>query len=325
MELYRYRKFEYGLREIQEQTIYFAARHETNDPMLEGYIEIYWRGDAIAWSGMLRNYVCSLYRALFSYLIGIDGKRISEEAAMRDVHYLDHVPMGKIFGSLGDRFLQQDNIKELIDTIGDGKTRISKDELLFLLFCIHPSALRHCLDALPPEGIAPEQIKNLGNLLEQCSQAIPCNHYRKFLEESPQNRQKFMHYVVSMISDLIIKFNTVQDDSQKQAWFKIMHDFPTSYVNNLEDFIHPKVYVACFSADGTNEAMWGKYADNQTGICMVYDTHSVNGDDTISIMMPYCTTSQGQESHRYRDEKIYPIKYGGDVQEANFFTMLGRL
>ena len=142
MELYRYRSFKYGLKEIKDQTIYFAAREETNDPTIEGYVEVYWKGDVIAWNGLFRNYVCSLYRALISYIIGIEEEKLSKISAMEDVHGMDDVPIGKIFKSLGDKFLQQSGIVDLANTIGENKSRVSKDEITFLLFSIHPNALK---------------------------------------------------------------------------------------------------------------------------------------------------------------------------------------
>jgi len=64
--LYRYRKVENALKEIENGSFHFAAQEELNDP-LEEYIHVYCQGDKAAWQGLFRNYICSLHSALLSY------------------------------------------------------------------------------------------------------------------------------------------------------------------------------------------------------------------------------------------------------------------
>lgn len=133
MELFRYRPFARGLQEIQEQTIYFAPREALNDPAAEGFLNVYWQGDCIAWEGLFRNYVCSLYNAITLYLLQAEHSIIKESAVMLDIHRFDDVPAGEILEKLGDTFLQCENVERLTIDLSEGKPRISRDELLF--FC----------------------------------------------------------------------------------------------------------------------------------------------------------------------------------------------
>ncbi|WP_295159546.1 hypothetical protein [Selenomonas sp. AE3005] len=133
MELFRYRSFARGLQEIEEQTIYFAPREDLNDPAAEGFLNVYWQGDRIAWEGLLKNYVCSLYNAITLYLLQAEHNIIKESAVIVDIHRFDNVPAGEILEKLGDIFLQCENVERLIIDLSEGKPRISRDELLF--FC----------------------------------------------------------------------------------------------------------------------------------------------------------------------------------------------
>ena len=60
-QFYRFRSlkslFEY--KELENQTIYFASPEELNDPM-EGFRDVIWSGDKIAWKNLFRHYFMCL-------------------------------------------------------------------------------------------------------------------------------------------------------------------------------------------------------------------------------------------------------------------------
>ena len=68
MKLYRFRKFDRACLEIENHTFRFSDRKSLNDP-IEGYVKLYWQGDAIAWEGLFRNYINSLYAKLLDVLV----------------------------------------------------------------------------------------------------------------------------------------------------------------------------------------------------------------------------------------------------------------
>lgn len=324
MNIFRYRSFENGIREIENQTIYFAAKNELNDPQIEGYLNVYWQGDCIAWNGLFKNYVCSLYKALTQYLLKFDETDIRNNAAMVDVHHFDNVPLGNILMKLGRKFLQHDTVCDYANLIGGKRIKISRDELIFCLLSIHNDAIIDILDSFYENGYKDEVIKELCNhLRERIKTFIPHEGYEKFLQEDEDVRQKLLHQIVCMHDDFYKQIYCSTDDVQKRTWLTVMAHFPHAYVDKLEDFIHPEVYMACFSEKENDSSMWGRYADNHTGMCMVYDTHTVKGEETIALLQPYSYSINGQ-SFRYRDDKLYKINYGGNVRDANFFTMLGK-
>ena len=68
LKLYRYRTIKSALLELDNGTFYFADPKELNDP-LEGYLKIFWQGDKFAWEGLMKNFVCSLFYNLQTYLL----------------------------------------------------------------------------------------------------------------------------------------------------------------------------------------------------------------------------------------------------------------
>ena len=68
MKIYRYRAIKSALRELDDGAFYFAEPNELNDP-IEGYLKIFWRGDVPAWEGLLKNFLCSLFYNLQTYLL----------------------------------------------------------------------------------------------------------------------------------------------------------------------------------------------------------------------------------------------------------------
>lgn len=325
MELFRYRSFARGLQEIEEQTIYFAPREDLNDPAAEGFLNVYWQGDRIAWEGLLKNYVCSLYNAITLYLLQAEHNIIKESAVMVDIHRFDNVPAGKILEKLGDIFLQCENVERLIIDLSEGKPRISRDELLFFLYTFHRRALLEVLNAFIDADYREESFVEFRDKLTSSIKERRLPSLKDFLKEDIVVRQKILHRMISIHEDYYNRYIADILDEQRKTWMSLACNFPKFYIDYLENLIHPKTYIACFSASGNNNAMWGQYADNHTGVCLIYDTHTSNGNECIALRKKYGVSSSGKEYEKYIDEVCYPINYGGNVCEANFFTTLGRL
>lgn len=94
MILYHYRSVESALKELDNCTFHFATRAELNDPM-EGYLRVFWQGDE---------------------------NLLHHRSIIVDLHQFDHIPLGKIFQKIGDRFLEDEDIQIAhADEYGDFK------------------------------------------------------------------------------------------------------------------------------------------------------------------------------------------------------------
>ncbi len=69
--LYRIRSLEKLLwkGELENDQIYFCPVEDLNDPV-EGYKDLLWRGDHVAWSNLLKHYVLCLLNVLPMCFIG---------------------------------------------------------------------------------------------------------------------------------------------------------------------------------------------------------------------------------------------------------------
>lgn len=126
MNLYHYRSIEAALAEISNGTIQLSKREYLNDP-IEGYISFYWQGDRAAWEGFFRNYVESLYAALFLGMLG-NEESLENNAVLADIHQFGKDPLGHhdaapidgILQHVGDDFLDTDDVKAMVDFLSNG-------------------------------------------------------------------------------------------------------------------------------------------------------------------------------------------------------------
>lgn len=72
--------------------------------------------------------------------------------------------------------------------------------------------------------------------------------------------------IVTQIA-LIQDYNAVLPPEGKAITF-FTRDFPVSYVQALDELIHPPCFTACFVANPANASMWGTYGHGHTGVCL---------------------------------------------------------
>jgi hypothetical protein len=90
--------------ELKNQEIYFASPSELNDP-LEGYKDLSWKGDEIAWRNLLRHYLLCLMQAMLRTLEhGPDYQVTSETLPVRMIDEDLQTEVRKVFDSLCERF-----------------------------------------------------------------------------------------------------------------------------------------------------------------------------------------------------------------------------
>ncbi|GEM_PF-3021529 len=312
MLLYRYRPIETGLKELQNFSIYFSPVSKLNDPIGEGEFNVYWQGDSIAWNGLLRNYICSMFIAMEQFLLGVDRNDIQKCAAIVDIHVFDDVPMGKRLSAIQEKFLMDDKVKVWLDMVSHTNDRIYEHTLALLLTQIHGIALNIVLEQFVHDKVINQ------NVLDQqckyfCKKELPLSIFKLLVQkilnavddeaEKCLNNKKDAAFFVEMNSN-----------ERKKALFDIYTSFPNFYVKCLQEILYPHSYIACFTENPNNKVMWGNYAGAQQGICMIYET-----DDKNRISLT------DMENHTCNDYSIEPVLYDDKLEEANFFELLGTL
>ena len=66
---------------MERQEIYFASTKQLNDPV-EGYKDLFWKGDAIAWKNFLRHYVLCLMQTILRALENVEEYVVTSESGM---------------------------------------------------------------------------------------------------------------------------------------------------------------------------------------------------------------------------------------------------
>lgn len=83
-------------------------------------------------------------------------------------------------------------------------------------------------------------------------------------------------------------------------------EYPGMYLNRLMDLVKPNAYMTCFSKTYSNSAMWGHYADNHKGVCLIFDHSLIDSfkENIIDV------------------EGFYETQYSSKVIPLNFFLLI---
>lgn len=317
-----------ALAEIKNGTFYFASREELNDP-IEGHVKLYFQGDQLAWEGLLKNYICSLFISIERFLVVspiIDYHNKSLEDILKDlnsttvivdIHHFDTVPLGKILKDLGIIFLNDESVQKLVSIYGSREEKCFSKELKLILRAVHYKAFNICIQHFKSNGftINVPEMPSTSDFPFESLKKMNHSEWIKFAEEAEDSITDMMEWLNS-ITKISQEYATINNQipynhKQHMTWASIQVNFPKIYVERLQDVIYPNGYVVCFSTTPTDSAMWGNYAQNHQGICFIYETKTLNKQNFMQFGS--------------RNLKVTKITYSKKVIERNFFTTFGRL
>ena len=137
-EIYRFRSMPRLLGEdgeLETQTIYFASPAELNDPM-EGFRDIVWHGDQIAWTNLFKHYINCVARTYLLVQIAADSDVLTPDLIPVTSSW-DDAPTSKYADLLSEIWSLIVDTLRLPDIAGklatyDREVRI--DELQFYLY-----------------------------------------------------------------------------------------------------------------------------------------------------------------------------------------------
>ena len=292
MKLYHYRTIDTALLELEHGSFYFASTQELNDP-IEGYVKIFWQGDKPAWEGILKNFVCNMFYSLETYLI--ISKRFYPDVQenffydqlnkipLLDLRQFEYSALNKIFDELIDKFLSDSDVKEVVNFYGEGIKCYSR-EVEFILRTVTNSAFKICIDKCKTLGLIRSDFNE--NFFDVAYE-ISFDELRSVTDAERKQRIDDLEILNCNVMEsglLALKLNprTITDPifvlKQNLLWFQFT--FPRMYLVRLKEIMYPNGYVVCFSSTPTNSAMWGNYADNHRGVCLIYETENFDGANT---------------------------------------------
>ena len=317
-EIYRFRTIEQLLgeeyKELERQTIYFASPDQLNDPM-EGFRDIVWRGDSIAWTNLFKHYVFCLYRTFLVATFVGDSCRLTLDdiPVFERRDELGNPEAEELFDEVWSRAVTEIKIDALASEITQLGRKIRFDELMLYLNVIHLRVLgtinEACVDrgylsaTAPPAGIA----SSLGvSLLEdsnyfQVLQGLVGDDY--FMKLSPDQRESYLDKVFSIPNQyfeglsLAVKYSRYRkmpDSAIESNNRMLMFDFQRLYLKAIAKLLWPQWYAACFTRTYSNSSVWGNYAKNHEGVCLVFDTDDSEETRTLALKRTVGYSSSGQ-------------------------------
>lgn len=348
MLLYRYRSINSAVRDLESCSFHFASKEELNDP-LESYVCLFWQGDKPAWEGLLKNYICSLYHAISLWLLKGDKDILHKHTLVFNLQAYDEVPLGTVFDEISQRFLGVEQVQWLVTFYGNNNLKCGTKELILLLRMIHELAEKICIEDMLGRGtiesIEGKKILSLigdapEKLIEKLKKVGDENAEEQILKLDESKRRQLYADLENVMEDAIVQHMIIADEGvfkerdflykneaeekgdQIRNWLSIKSNYPKMYVEQLKEVIFPESYVVCFSSANDNSSMWGNYADNHKGVCLIYESDNL----MVRHKQVYSDLDGNMvRPSEYSKIRVVPVEYGGNLVERNFFETLGRL
>lgn len=328
--VFRYRSIKNLLGEYEElerQTIFFVPPERLNDPM-EGFRQIYWRGDRITWRNLLRHYILCLHNRLVDVHLTDDPKHLVP-GKITVFQSFDDFPTPRaesLFEACIAAVETGDLHAALLDLLADAERNVSFTELRNLLGMVHIYWVEAVHMVFAERNLVPPAE---GRLLDPTS---TLNILRMFKATIPQTQDRLsiirmdvLHECQQHLSEQMSLLSAYQlTDVSDPKRDSLLFEFTSEYLNSLLKLVYPPWYVACFSARHDNAAMWSYYAGDHSGCCLVFRKQQLDGRDKLRLNGPSGYGTRGT-SRSNQDMPLDAVHYAKHEQEIEFFTNIGRL
>ncbi len=333
LRFYRFRSVDalIGPRaELANQEIFFADPGSLNDPM-EGFKDIVWRGDAIAWRNHLRHYLLCLTQTVATLqIMGPDYDAVGEHDFSASTPARLPTPLYRsIFDQVSDAFFRSPEVAAYPSQLA-GRGAIRREELLYYLKSLHPHALQVILTVFGDRELCAKTV--VGIVEGWGAEPLDATFFDTLAAASAEGPE-------DIASQLFASFQSLSDQQQilrldrpddlPAGWSSLLFDFADAYINRLQGLMQQPWYAACFVGDFRHPAMWGHYGDSHRGVCLEFKAErNAAGAPVLPLRQingwsapngrPEPTT--GLVRHEFK-----PVQYASRYPELDFFSSMGRL
>ena len=266
--------------ELENQEIYFAAPAELNDP-IEGFKDIYWHGDEIAWLNLVKHYLLCLEHVCSLLVIG--GNTISIQPDNIPVFMtpdqLPTVQYKNLVQEIWSDIFNNDLIRQCIKDLSERSSHVRRSELISYFSGIHLYALekifasyeRHKLanKRADTEEIHRNAMRTLSQLPLLIKHANELEEAHPELERATDVLYSAMLHTTSQLG-LIARYNGPAPVDDNRSF--VLLSYPEAFVRRIEAILYPDWYAACFMNQYSNSSVWGNYADKHRGVCLSFKT-----------------------------------------------------
>lgn len=332
---YRFRSIDRlitDFKELENQNIYFAHPRQLNDPM-EGYRDLFWEGDHIAWKNLFKHYLFCLERVCSLHLLSGEDRVISKEnmPIFSGENDLPTPTYKDLFTRICNNFFKTQEIFTLINKISARTTAIRRDELSFYLTAIHPLAMETIYTEYKKSRLTTPQNTD-SNIPDKKISILLMEDFIDNIEKALSENKREEKIIDALFAaqrhsknqiDIIQRHNGVIDTNQANKNF-IVVEFPEEYISQLEKIVYPEWYTACFMSECKNSSVWGHYGNNHTGACLIFNADQKGEDHYLNFTGVTGWSSSGP-AYGNISLKLHPINYAQGFGKIDFFRSLGRL
>lgn len=331
MLLYRFRPARSILEqyhELENQIIHFSPKEDLNDP-LEGYINMYWQGDIIAWKGLFKSYINCLQNAFFMYRLGVQKQQLRTIPIFLVESMLPTESYKKLSREIINEFVDSSIVDKIISTLGNNNIKITREDLKLFLHMVHLNGLKIIMKYHYLHGLMEKSEWDKFEKFKPNSKNIDdfMNTFLKMKVDKIDETKVLLKISSSIIEEMLLHGKVLIDitnDEKRMDFYYLFYEFPFKYLQQIENLIHPPCYISCFSGNYSNSSMWGNYADKHRGICMIFKTIEDRNDLYIPIERPFSLDINGIHKS-YINTKVEKVIYDSEHITINFFEMLGML
>ncbi len=305
---------------------------------MEGFRDIVWAGDQIVWINLFKNFVYCLNMAFFD--IEVFGDQIPYE--------VDRIPywgrwdepptpqFDELFNAIWEDAKTHCKLIDLADELTKSGRKCRAIDLIFYLNNIKLTIMDVIENVYIDRGL-----KQVGT---ESGETIPRRRLiltdTPFFENLPKVEEQHEgftdvmfsisdHMTRSMYLGHLYNMRNAGDSTYRRNRFWLMSDFTTDYVRQLEQLMWPKWYTACFSRSDANSSMWGNYADNHSGICLIFEAEDGTDGETIQLnkITGYGSTrdDETREHWDFVPMHLRDVNYAAKPGEVDFFRSVGLL
>lgn len=335
--VYRFRSIDalLGKRaELEKQEIFFASTKQLNDPV-EGYKDMFWKGDVIAWKNFLRHYVLCLMQTILQALENKDGYAVTpENLPIRILPEELHPEVASIFHAICAKMFADPELGELPNLLAARVSPIRRNELLSVLFPVHFRLFTLICTSLQPDApFHPVDASFRGQEARPLRLKESFASFDEWETRNPNNPD-VVEAMTARFMSTIEQTTFLQDYTgiSKQhgpVWRVISSTFPDVYLQSLEYLSFGDWYTACFVADPSQASMWGYYGDSHRGACLKFKTTTLPEEEPALCLNRQIGTGGPPHAHErisaYSPQPLLQVHYANRYPEVDFFRSLGTL
>jgi hypothetical protein len=332
--IYRLRSIDALLKnhELEKQEIYLSPFHKLNDPM-EGYSDVFWRGDTILWENLLNNYILHLCWTTIHFFL-LENSTTFKPPDLQVTLSEQHLPTDqfrKIVQNTCNRFFLYHSTTETLNAF-KSDTALRMRGLGFLLMSFHRAALYSLFEELAAyKLIKPELLQTLKTPNSSIANLLSLAANINIEDEKNNIFETLGSAAIAINKELSLQFlNQKNIKSHAEKTLFLIIEFPWYYAESIASITSHDVRVACFTSNCENSSMWSTYADNHRGAALMFEPQKDTGDLSLTLSTATSvSTSQARPDsiigYSKGKHRLHKVTYNSRAPTIDFFQSIGKL